>query len=674
MRSFEIVIVAISISSVWAAKSATAAPIPLDDAVTRYDLVEKMEVLEDPSGKLTIADVASYPLSLQFDALRGHSPNIGNSHSVYFLRVTLCNPSRAPMRWYLEPYRRLNRVTVFRQRGGGFDRVDGGRMQSIFEREVLAPALLFAAPLAPGEQATFWLRVESTNRLRLDLGLVNDRALSGRLALEWALFGLFYGAMLALLLYNLFMFLSVGDRSYLYYSVLQFAMLAQHAINDDLAHSLFWPHSPRWRLWSESFFFGLFGLGALGFPRSFLELRTLLPRADRILAGLQVYSVAYGLLFFLSSSVWYQRGGLVLIAGCAVSLEIIGLYAWRRGSPNAPFYAIGWSMLCVLAAVAALYPPVWGVSTWVKLGGVVEALVLSLGLASRIHRMRREKEQIQAELIASQTAQAAVLERQVAERTRELEAALEKVKSAQSRMVQQARLASLGHLVAGVAHEVGNPLNFTRGGALEVDKKLEVISGALDGEPDLARARAALSSARRAAQLVTTGNERIERIVDHLRDYVSARPGPLEPTDLVASIEQTLAMMAQRLDSQSVRVVRDLEPLPKVACRSGQLGQVLMNLILNSCQAMPDGGELRIESRVRGDRAEIRVSDTGPGVPAAVAEAIFDPFFTTRPPSEGTGLGLSISYEIVRRHGGELELLESVKGATFLISLPIQAN
>jgi signal transduction histidine kinase len=679
MRCFDGASIAIALTCISAGPVRAQSPtVELDPSVGHYDVFDRIDLLEDPTGTATIEEVAAPPGTARFTQPRKR--NCGYTPSAYFVRLNIHNGSAAPQRWYLEPGRRLDHVTLYRAReNGGFERASTGRGVSIFERDVRAPALLFPLTLAADERITLYLRIDSTNNVRLNLELYSDGALRRRLARDWAVMGLFYGAILALLIYNLFMFLSVGDRSYLYYSLFQIGFMFWQGVNDDLLHSFLWPHSPWWRICSESFFSSICLIGALAFIKTFLNLKELSRQLNREATVIQGIAVVALLTCPLATTPAYQKAALLCMLVAALAAGRMGFRAWRLGSPNAPFFLIGWAVLVLSSAMGALIA--LGVANGAqvvdiggKLGGVSEALVLSLGLASRIHRIRREKERIQAELIESRTAQAAALERLVGERTRELESALAEIQNAQSRMLQQARLASLGHLIAGVAHEVGNPLNFTRGGALEIEKKLGLISATIGAVPDdaaLARARAALTDARRAAELVATGNERIRRIIENLRDYTTARPLPLQPTDLVAAVEQTLSMMAPQLETQSVRVICDLSPLPKVPCRSGEIGQVFLNLILNSCQAMPEGGELRIQSRVHEGRAELRFSDSGPGVPREVADAIFDPFFTTRSPREGTGLGLSVSYEIVRRMGGELELADSVRGATFVVRLPL---
>jgi two-component system NtrC family sensor kinase len=310
-----------------------------------------------------------------------------------------------------------------------------------------------------------------------------------------------------------------------------------------------------------------------------------------------------------------------------------------------------------------------------KLGSTVEAVLLSFGLSQRIKLANRQREEAQRQLVERERAEARVLEGRVAERTHDLEQALEDLRTTQDRLVKQARLASLGHLVAGVAHEIGNPLNFVVGGSVELTRRIasaeQVLAedaGDFSREPR-ERASRALREALRAATLVKQGGNRIHRIVEQLRDHTRMRRELQDPIDPIVALQDTLALVEPTTERQNIRIVRDLAPVPPVHLQNGDLGQVFLNLLLNSCQAMPDGGEIRVTARSREGRVEMTFSDSGPGIAKEHRDAIFDPFFTTRL-SEGTGLGLSLSQRIVEDSGGELTLLESAVGASFLVVLP----
>jgi signal transduction histidine kinase len=241
------------------------------------------------------------------------------------------------------------------------------------------------------------------------------------------------------------------------------------------------------------------------------------------------------------------------------------------------------------------------------------------------------------------------------------------------------KIVLLNTLVGGVAHEIGNPLNFARGGARDAVTRLERAEALTTdlcrtwSEPEGASLRQILGEARRSAALAARGTERIDGIVRSLRAYIGTGTKPAEPTDLDECIRGTIALLDGHLRSKNIEVVLELQVKSRVRCCPAEMNQVFMNLALNACQAMPDGGKLVISSDEREDVVRILVSDTGQGVPLSHRQTIFDPFFTTRAPNEGTGLGLAVSLEIVRRHGGALELLPNAHhepGAKFAITLP----
>jgi signal transduction histidine kinase len=385
--------------------------------------------------------------------------------------------------------------------------------------------------------------------------------------------------------------------------------------------------------------------------------------------------------------------GLFFIS-CLLTIGVAGALTACKNQANARFFVLGWTpLLCgaVLAVFAAL--GLVSVDTGYlafKVGSAAEATILALALANRINLMRREREQADAERLAARAAQSALLEERVAARTHQLSETLDHLKRAQDKLLRQERLASLAGMVAGMAHEVGNPLNFAHGGADVLREQIEGLARTwhhlcanaptTNGEGRLAGGAAAdahqmdglIAGAGRAVGLVNAGLQRIAKIMTNLRGYMQLRVLENQPADLVAEIESTLTMVGDTLARQGVSVVTNLAPLPTFSCRPGELNQVFMNIVLNACAAMTAGGRLEITSRAEADESvEIRFADTGPGVPPALREAIFEPFFSERAlDASGTGLGLYIAREIVTRHGGELLLLDSERGACFAVRLP----
>ncbi len=255
------------------------------------------------------------------------------------------------------------------------------------------------------------------------------------------------------------------------------------------------------------------------------------------------------------------------------------------------------------------------------------------------------------------------LEARVEQRTRELA-------DAQAQLVQSEKLASLGQLVAGVAHELNNPIGFVHANLQLLEEQTKKLADAPSASPEGAKAREAV---RKLLLRSREGTVRVKKIVEDLRTFSRVDQAELQEVDLHESIERTLSLMEPRL-KEGIAVVKDYGDLPPVRCFAGQLNQVFMNLLMNACDAMPEGGTITIRTRRSANGVCLEFCDSGPGIPPEIRSRIFDPFFTTKPVGKGTGLGLSISHGIVERHRGRINVdSEPGKGTCFSIELPLDA-
>jgi two-component system NtrC family sensor kinase len=237
--------------------------------------------------------------------------------------------------------------------------------------------------------------------------------------------------------------------------------------------------------------------------------------------------------------------------------------------------------------------------------------------------------------------------------------------------MQSEKLKSLGQLVAGVAHELNNPIGFIHANLQLLDEYVVKLIEAQAAGLDTTQLRKAITKLLSRSR---EGTERVKQIVQDLRTFSRTDQAELQDANLEDEIDATLALMHPRL-KEGISVVRDYGHLPSVRCYPGQLNQVFLNLLMNSCDVLKPGDTITISTQ----RGELGVRlifhDDGPGIPQNIQDRIFDPFFTTKEVGKGTGLGLSISHGIIERHGGRITVAaEPGEGTAFVIDLPLDAT
>ncbi|MFP5306470.1 MAG: sensor histidine kinase, partial [Gammaproteobacteria bacterium] len=288
------------------------------------------------------------------------------------------------------------------------------------------------------------------------------------------------------------------------------------------------------------------------------------------------------------------------------------------------------------------------------------ALLLAFALiAVRLRRSFSELDQMNAELQRANTS----LEQQVEERTQDLKKALEDLRMQQAQLIQSEKMASLGQMVAGVAHEINTPLGYARANVETVRETLPAL-GAADpesvGELDML-----LEDAQH-------GLTQIGELVMSLKDFSCLDRSHTELLDVHDGLETALKICHNQLKAR-IEIEREYGELPRIHGAPSQLNQVFLNLLTNAAQAIDGPGTIRIRTRREGDQVEIGIRDSGCGIDAETQAHIFEPFFTTKPVGQGTGLGLSIVYRIIEDHRGTIRCESAPgEGAEFIITLPIR--
>jgi two-component system NtrC family sensor kinase len=269
---------------------------------------------------------------------------------------------------------------------------------------------------------------------------------------------------------------------------------------------------------------------------------------------------------------------------------------------------------------------------------------------------------------------------------------LRELQQAQEQLLQAEKMASLGQLTAGIAHELNNPIAFIHGNATalklgfqDLQPYLQILAAFLQDSPkayeqQLSKAGSPpwdlpelLAEVQEAIAGLQRGSERVRQIISSLRTFSHNGEGPFAPEDIHQLMDASLTLMASKL--REVKVEKWYGSLPQVFCQGSRISQVFINILDNALAAMPQGGRLVIHSLQVSDHVAITLADTGVGMDEATRKKVFDPFFTTKAVGEGTGLGMSISYGIIADHKGYMQVhSRKGEGTEVVIYLPLSPH
>ena len=418
--------------------------------------------------------------------------------------------------------------------------------------------------------------------------------------------------------------------------------------------------------------------------------------------------VAYGgvvLLLIVSQNPAVDIAWTILVVVCVIEQLRLTVIALRQGQRGAGLIAAGFAgqLLVALAYCVVLYltktPSVLLLNILLLLGIVLPALGISLFLAREfaldaelLQVKLGEVERLSAQTLAQEQDKQALLaqqndtlETQVQQRTDALQRSLTELRATQAQLIQKEKMASLGELTAGIAHEIQNPLNFVNNFA---DVSAELVAELKEAQAagDAAEVSALADDLTQNLTKIHQHGQRASSIVRGMLEHSRASTGERAPLDVNALADEYLRLAYHGLRAKAktfnATLETDLAPgLPLVEGVGADLGRVLLNLFNNAFYAVQQrqlAGEsgyaptVSVATKQRAGQVEIRVSDNGTGIPEAVRAKIFQPFFTTKPTGEGTGLGLSLSHDIITKgHGGTLAVASQPgQGTTFTITLP----
>lgn len=687
----------------------------ISDQHTSVLISTSLEEMVDVDKVSTPAEAAN---SAAFNKTKGNIPVYPNGVKSVWLKFSVNNQSSSEKLYLNIAYPNLSKVSLYSidSLSGKTNLVgeEGNEVPPSFKIDG-SPNLVFDLSVARGKRQTFLLHVNSRQPILVPGEIYTYDAIHKSVNFQTTVTGLYLGVLAVMFFYNLFLFFGTRDKSYLYYIIYIFFLALAQTTIAGYDYLYLWPEHPGLNRYSVVVTSSLSAMSGLLFSMHFLHTSFYTPRMHKWLQFLVfIYLLGMVLSFFNAQDISYNIlnfNGLISVLSVLSTSLIIA----RKGFRPAYFYLIAWLLLLVSFSILILRNlsiiPYNNFTTYViYLGSGIEVALLSIALADKINSLRKEKEQSQAEALKASLEneklvrdQNVMLERKVAERTVELQSsntnlstALQDLKDTQIQLVEAEKMASLGQLTAGIAHEINNPINFVKSNIkplqLDINDLLEVIDEydklhTLDSNA-MADQLEAVQQLKKQIDIdyvkseienlvkgIKDGAERTAEIVLGLRNFSRLDESEIKRVNIHEGIDSTLVILKNSIP-ENISIKKDFQANGNIECLPGKLNQVFMNILNNGIQAIKEKKEpneqeyLSISTRDVGDQIEIRIGDTGIGMTEEVRHKIFDPFFTTKDVGEGTGLGLSIVFKIIQRHEGKIDVISSKgNGSEFIITL-----
>lgn len=663
-----------------------ASPLLVSGDQDAYTTVGHLQLLTDTGGELGIADILALNGSSVFAPVRAEIDNLGFDRRVHWARLQIDSRLERPQTYYLAlAYPLLDSVTAYIDGPNGLRRYQTGDREPFSSRPVTARGFLFPVRLQPDQPVTIYLRVETAGSLNLPIELLSRNGAFERMATEYSVLALYYGALLMLVVYNIYHYRRLGDVNALYFAVFISLYVAFQLALNGISFQFFWPHHPWWGNVSLPFFMSAAYWAGVLFTRSILDTATNAPGIDRILRGL---SWLAGIAMLLALIVPYDlalRFSVALVFSVVLFI-IVGFKVALQGFRPARYYSLGWTVLLGFMVIYGLNAfgllPTNFVTTWAtQIGSALDAVILAFAVTDRFYLLEEQRREMQASYAEALQQANDKLNKLNDELESRVEAGLQELRESNEQLRAEAEVRrqaeekaeaanrAKSEFLANMSHEIRTPMNAIVG-----------FIHLLESSSLSSVQRDYIAKAERAARVLT-------HLIRDLLDFSKIEAGRLEleraafsvsalvneTRDLVelSAVNKGLALKTEQAGSDDCWVLGD----------EARLRQVLVNL-LNNAIKFTEAGEVRLEVQCEfaSDgwvQLAIAVTDTGIGIRDDQRERLFRPFtqadasITRR--FGGTGLGLAICRRLVKQMGGEIELSSRLgDGSRFAFSLVLE--
>ncbi len=624
---------------------ASAEVLTVDANTRQVVLTPHLQILQDPGSTWDENQADSAFDNGDPFIFDGVTPNFGITASTYWFALDISSELDTPSTWLLEiEYPLMDEVSfAYQSETGEWVRKVAGDLIPFDSRDIAYPTLVFRLPLEALETKRVLISVNTQGSVQMPAKLWHPDAFADNSKTDYALLGAYYGIMLAMVLYNLFIYFSVRDPSYIYYIAYVVFISMYNFANRGLAVQYLWPDNPAIGTFSVTVSAYVAATFGLLFCKSYLHISEHAPRLNRLVSFAIATTLITILLPFLISYSAATTLGSINAVFVAFLILYCGFWMTLQGQRAARYFFAAWMVFLIAVILIALQRlgAIEGnfvIEEGVHIGTAIEVVLLSLGLADRINTLRREKAAVQQELV---------------QRNLETIDALQHA----SKMKDE--------FVANVSHELRTPLTGIIGLSEIV---LDQNSTTLDG------------NSRKNLNLIRSSGQRLTSLVNDIIDISAINQNHLEvelhPVDLKSTAEFVLVMCKPMLGNKPVELISDIpEETPLVLADENRIIQVFFNLVANAIK-FTSQGTVEVSAVLQGQKILVEVTDTGIGIAPELHTEIFEPFKQVDGAIDrevgGTGLGLSITKKIIELHDSSITVRSDVgEGTTFGFSLAV---
>ena len=678
-------------------------PTVFNDTNEIIQLNSNLSIYEDHSSTLKVNEVLSKD---SFVITTQKVPNFGISNSSYWIKFSVKNDSKVDQLILGLTYPLMDHVELYQiQENKGIKISTLGDEIPFGGRKYKHQNFLFDLDISQQKINHYVLKVRSWEQISVPLIIGKPLSIFESNLTQDLIFGLFFGIMLVLVLYNLFIYFTVKDNSYLYYVVYILFISLTQATLYGYTFRLFFSNFPEFTNISLIIFNSLAGLATIEFVKLFLKTKEHTPILHKVFFILNLIyfcGIITGLTGFKSISYTLMDIGGMLIAFYTLFLAVkISLKGYRP----AKIFLFAWTVFLfgviffVLKNIGVLPSNIYTNYT-MTFGISLEGIILSLALADRINIYKKEKDDAQEKTLVTLQEnekiireQNIILEQKVTERTTSLNEALYNLKEAQVRLVDSEKMSSLGQLTAGIAHEINNPINFVSSNIPPLKQDIDDLKSILEKYEEITPETSISEQLSEINKLkeqldydylkielstiikgVEDGAKRTTEIVSGLKNFSRLDEVELQEADINEGIHSSLILIKSKL--KGIKLTKKLSKLPAILCYPSKINQLIMNILDNAIYAINAqtdklDNEITITTYAENNHIVLGIKDSGIGMNQETKNKVFEPFFTTKPVGLGTGLGMSITYSIIKMHNADVEINSIEKqGTEITIKIP----